>query len=257
MAKKEITREDVSPEFLERRPGFKASRGTEHPEVAKQREAEEWWEAQKDADRAGRKRHKYKSGLDYRTQPRWDHHLAEVQSNVPRFIESLLGPEGQERADSHRLFSTAGIEEDEELRDLYSQDAGASSMKLSEDFNRIISETWGPRVAASLAGESGLSGTFDATRDQADIMDRNTDIYRPYAPDSIDPDDEDSLIGYAKSAAATDYRQNYNDQSPIKMRGAMRDGIAGYVEVFSDGSVFFTSEDGQTVMRDKSVQTGL
>ena len=88
-------------------------------------------------------------------------------------------------------------------------------------------------------------------------MDRNTDIYRPYAPDSIDPDDEDSLIGYAKSAAATDYRQNYNDQSPVTMRGVMRDGIPGYVEVFADGSVFFTSEDGQTVMRDKSVQTGL
>jgi|TARA_Y100000296_G_C5157266_1_gene249821 hypothetical protein len=98
----EITREEVSPEFLERRPGFKASRGTVHPEVARDRKIQAEWDAKRAAHRAEQKRiygrNRARSGLDYRAQPSWGEHLDDVDSNVPRFIESLLGPEGQERA---------------------------------------------------------------------------------------------------------------------------------------------------------------
>ena len=58
--------------------------------------------------------HEFRTDLGYAKQPRWDRHLgkvqSEVESNVPRFIEALLGPEGQKRsASAMRTIDTAGV----------------------------------------------------------------------------------------------------------------------------------------------------
>jgi len=93
----------------------------------------------------------------------------------------------------------------------------------------------------------------EAVKNEAEIMDENTDIYREHAPDSIDPDNEDAVAAYAQDAAAFDY-QGYKDESAKVLRGVVRDGIPGYVQVFGDGAVFFVSEDENTVMRQHSIK---
>jgi len=93
----------------------------------------------------------------------------------------------------------------------------------------------------------------EAVKDNADVMDENTDIYREHAPDSIDPDNEDAVAAYAQDAAALDYEKHYKNESSKVMRGVTRDGIHGYVQVFGDGAVFFVSEDENTVMRQHSI----
>ena len=106
----EITREDVSPEFLGRRPGFRASRGGVHPEVARDREIKEEWERIKAAhlaEQRKRRRHQYRRSLYHEPQSSWGDHLGDVSDDwVPRYLaasEREQKREDQEAADRFSL----------------------------------------------------------------------------------------------------------------------------------------------------------
>jgi hypothetical protein len=136
---------------------------------------------------------------------------------VPRFIESLLGEEGQER--SRREEGTANRME-------------------------LFKHSFSPEIIERMRSVGGavVPGPGQV----------NTDIYAEYLPEHLQ-DDPDALAAAAEDAAAKNYDElldEYGDEAIYSHDTAEIDGETWTKVIMQGGETFYTSPDGQHVLRD-------
>jgi hypothetical protein len=139
---------------------------------------------------------------------------------VPRFIESLLGEEGQER--SRREEGTANRME-------------------------LFKYSFSPEIIERMRSTFGVETAVAPGPGQV-----NTDIYAEYLPEHLQ-DDPDALAAAAEDAAAKNYDElldEYGDEAIYSHDTAEIDGETWTKVIMQGGETFYTSPDGEHVLRD-------